>query len=241
MDERDSASPLRKRLVAAAVAAGTFVGVAGVAGAVTRQSASSSDDAVQVDDLDQATDTDTDSGTDDDGPGAEHHGDRGEETPLTGDLAERVTAAALEAVPGATVDRVEADADGAAYEAHLVDADGNEVNVTFDENLEVVDTFSGMAGHHGGHGGEGPDGQRPDGDGDHRGGHERGGHDETPLTGDLADRVTAAAEAAVPGGTVDRVETDGDGYEAHVTDADGNEVEVHLDQDLDVLEIDQGR
>jgi hypothetical protein len=34
---------------------------------------------------------------------------------------------------------------------------------------------------------------------------------EEALTGDLADRVTAAAEAAVPGGTVVRVETDDHG------------------------------
>ncbi|MGZ4763406.1 MAG: hypothetical protein ACXV7I_13290, partial [Ilumatobacteraceae bacterium] len=34
---------------------------------------------------------------------------------------------------------------------------------------------------------------------------------ETPLTGDVATQVAAAAQAAVPGGTIDRVETDNDG------------------------------
>ncbi|MGN6330536.1 MAG: hypothetical protein ACTHOD_02660, partial [Motilibacteraceae bacterium] len=57
------------------------------------------------------------------GPGGPH----GTETALTGDLAAKVKAAALAKVPGATVDRVETDADGAAYEAHLTKADGSHV------------------------------------------------------------------------------------------------------------------
>ena len=39
---------------------------------------------------------------------------------------------------------------------------------------------------------------------------DRGGSEEL-LTGDLAAQVTAAAEAAVPGGTIVRVETDAQG------------------------------
>lgn len=50
------------------------------------------------------------------------------------------------------------------------------------------------------------------------------GPGETVLTGDTAAKVTAAAEAAEPGSTVIRVETDSDGhaYEAHVKLADGS-------------------
>jgi hypothetical protein len=61
-------------------------------------------------------------------------------------------------------------------------------------------------------------------------GHQRS--DETPLTGDALAKVTAVAEAKVPGGTVIRVETDADGnakYEAHMTDANGNPVTVYVD------------
>src|SRR5262245_21552724 len=48
-------------------------------------------------------------------------GQRSDETPLTGDIAAKVKELALAKVPGATVVRVETDADGnAAYEAHLV-------------------------------------------------------------------------------------------------------------------------
>src|SRR5213593_4311335 len=56
--------------------------------------------------------------------------------------------------------------------------------------------------------------------------------DETPLTGDALAKVTAVAQAKVPGGTIVRVETDADGnakYEAHMTDASGNPVTVYVD------------
>ena len=64
--------------------------------------------------------------------------------------------------------------------------------------------------------------------------------DETPLTGDTAAKVRAAALAKVSGGTVDRIETDADGhaaYEAHMTDADGTPVTVYVDEDFDVVGV----
>jgi hypothetical protein len=66
----------------------------------------------------------------------------GEEV-LTGDTATRVEAAALEAVSGGTVIRVETNRDGAAYEAHVETADGSVVTVTFDEDLTVLGTIDG--------------------------------------------------------------------------------------------------
>jgi len=72
-------------------------------------------------------------------------------------------------------------------------------------------------------------------------GHQRS--DETLLTGDTASRVTAAAEAAVPGGTIIRVETDADGnalYEAHMTKSDGTPVTVYVDKDFNVVSTDSG-
>lgn len=79
--------------------------------------------------------------------------------------------------------------------------------------------------------------------GGHMGGHEANGVSETLLTGDDAAKATAAAEAAVPGGTVERVETDaeGDAYEAHMTDADGNRVTVKLDSSFELVTVDEGR
>lgn len=66
------------------------------------------------------------------------------ETLLTGDTAAKVTAAALKDVPGGTIERVETDADGGVYEAHMTKADGSRVTVIFDANYNVTDTQSGM-------------------------------------------------------------------------------------------------
>lgn len=75
--------------------------------------------------------------------------------------------------------------------------------------------------------------------GDHQG-CDPGGVGETLLTGDDAAKATAAAEKAVEGGTVLRVETDSEGvYEAHVRKADGTEVVVKLDNDFAVTSVDE--
>ena len=66
------------------------------------------------------------------------------ETLLTGDDATKVTAAAKEAVPDATVDRVETDAEGAAYEAHMTKADGTHVTVKFNADFSVAGIETGM-------------------------------------------------------------------------------------------------
>jgi uncharacterized membrane protein YkoI len=69
------------------------------------------------------------------------------------------------------------------------------------------------------------------------GGHQANGKAEKLLTGDTAAKVEAAAKAKVPGGTVERVETDADtgsAYEAHVRKADGSEVIVYVDASFHV-------
>jgi hypothetical protein len=66
------------------------------------------------------------------------------ETLLTGDTASKVTAAAQEAVPGATIDRVETDAEGAAYEAHVTKADGTKATVKVNEDFSVAGVETGM-------------------------------------------------------------------------------------------------
>ena len=76
---------------------------------------------------------------------------------LTGDTAAKVTAAALAANPGATVQRVENDAEGATYEAHILTADGAPATVKLDASFNVTATETGGPG--GGHGG----GQAPSG------------------------------------------------------------------------------
>ena len=61
------------------------------------------------------------------------------ETLLTGDTAAKVEAAAKAKVPGATIERVETDADtGSAYEAHMTKADGSEVIVYVNSSFDVT-------------------------------------------------------------------------------------------------------
>jgi len=81
----------------------------------------------------------------------------GEKAEAGTDLA-TLKAAAVKAVPGGTVYRVETDADGAAYEAHMTKADGTRVTVKFDKNLAVTAVQAGM-------GAGGPGGAHPDGPG----------------------------------------------------------------------------
>jgi hypothetical protein len=68
------------------------------------------------------------------------------------------------------------------------------------------------------------------------------GPGETLLTGTNADKAKAAALAAVPGGTIIRVETDSAGspYEAHVRKSDGSIVTVKLDASFKVTSIQSG-
>lgn len=73
--------------------------------------------------------------------------------------------------------------------------------------------------------------------GPHRGAN---GKTEQALTGETAAKVKAAALKKVSGGTVDRVETDvdhGSPYEAHVTKADGTQVEVLVNKDFEVTAV----
>jgi len=70
---------------------------------------------------------------------------RPDETPLTGDTAAKVQAAAVAKVSDATVSRVETDADGhAAYEVHMVRSDGTLVTVYVDKDYKVVGVETGM-------------------------------------------------------------------------------------------------
>ena len=148
----------------------------------------------------------------------DHHGD---ETELTGADAEQATAAAQAAVPDGTVLRVETDSHGTAtYEAHVRKADGTEVVVFMDAGFAVTEVTE-----RGGPGGPG-----------------RRGHDLTPLTGEDAAQATAAAQAAVPDGTVDHVMADDDGedpYVALVRKADETHVVVFMDADFAVTRVEE--
>jgi uncharacterized membrane protein YkoI len=241
---------MKKRFIAAGLGIGVLVGSAGLASALTAQTDSTTptdsvstpaDDTVTTpaDDTtdtpaDDANETADDANETADDANEVHEGRGGmAEEVLTGQIATDVTAAAQTAAPGSTVDMVETNGRGDGYEASVNAADGTQSKINFDLDLNVVDVSTGGGGHEGG---------------GHDGGHGRGGHDGdgphgAPLEAGLAADLTAAAEAAVPGGTVDSVSVEGNrsgaAYEAHVTDADGNSVEVTFDADLNVLDIAQ--
>jgi hypothetical protein len=76
------------------------------------------------------------------------------ETLLTDGTAQKVKDAALKKVPGASVIRVETDAEGSPYEAHLRKSDGSEVTAKVNKQFQVTDVQQGFGG--GPRGGGGP-------------------------------------------------------------------------------------
>ena len=210
-------TPIRKALLGGALAGTALLGGALGASFIGTASAQATDPSTTS--VPATTGGSTESQTSD-----PRQANGGSETALTGDVAAKVTAAAQAAVPGATVDRVEADGDGAAYEAHMTKTDGTKVTVKLDSSFNVTGTETDQG--RGGHGGP----------------HQANGVTETVLTGDDASKATAAAQAAVPGASVERAETDAEGaaFEVHMTKSDGTKVTVKLDSSFKVTETIDG-
>ena len=116
----------RGLIITGALALGIAAGAAGVAGAATGGSSHRPPAGAIAD------------------PAQMRHGPG--ETLLTGSAASKAKAAALAAVPGATVIRVETDSGPAAYEAHLRKSDGTYVTVKLDRSFHVTGTQSGFGG-----------------------------------------------------------------------------------------------
>ena len=118
---------INKKITAAAAALGVALGSYGVASAASGSTTTTSSSATPTAPLTAPTAQQ--------GWGQQ----RSDETLLTGDAAAKVTAIALAKVPGATVVRVETDADGhAAYEAHVTKSDGSLATVYVDKDLNFV-------------------------------------------------------------------------------------------------------
>jgi hypothetical protein len=132
--------PLWKRLplwlAVGAATVGAGVGGAALAGAASNTSTPVSTAAASSSSA-AAAQTAPDPATVSHGPG---------ETLLTGTAADKVKAAALSAVPGATVIRVETDSAGSPYEAHLTKTDGTQVTVKVDASFNVTTTEQGFGG-----------------------------------------------------------------------------------------------
>ena len=134
MDRERTGVP--KALVAVAVAVGVAAGSYGIASAANGSGSSSSSANSSAAQAIAAAPS---------APNAQNPwgGQRSDETLLTGDVADKVEAAALAKVPNGTIVRVETDADGnAAYEAHMTKADGTPVTVYVNKQFEVVSVES---------------------------------------------------------------------------------------------------
>ena len=122
--------------VTAAIVAGVAVGSYGIATAASGSGSGSSSNSAAPSRAAAATNAQRPWGP-----------QRSDETPLTGDALAKVTALAKAKVPGGTIVRVETDADGnAAYEAHMVKADGTPVTLYVDKAFNVVSVQTGMRG-----------------------------------------------------------------------------------------------
>jgi hypothetical protein len=126
-------STLRTKLMTAAA-----IGAAAIGGATLADAATTSKSATT------ATATTPAAGTQQAPPPRDpsqggHQANGKTETLLTGDTASKVKAAALKKLPGATIERVETDADhGSPYEAHATKADGTQVEVLVNADFEVT-------------------------------------------------------------------------------------------------------
>ena len=141
-----TSNPVRKWLITGALTGGALLGAAGIASAATSGGATAATSSTAA-----ASGSSTAAAPN---PATMTHGPG--ETLLTGTNAAKAKAAALAAVPGATIIRVETDSGGAAYEAHMTKSDGSDVTVKMDSNFKVIATQSGFGtGGPGGPGGPG--------------------------------------------------------------------------------------
>jgi hypothetical protein len=144
-------------LIGAGLLAGGILAGSQIAGAATGSSSSGSKTASSVASSSNSSSSSNANGGSPMDPAKMTHGPG--ETLLTGTAAEKATAAAKAAVPGATIIRVETDSDGAAYEAHMQKADGTYVTVEMDSNFKVTKTVSGFGpGPRGSSGSQGSNG-----------------------------------------------------------------------------------
>jgi uncharacterized membrane protein YkoI len=138
-DRTNRQSRLTKVVAMAAVALGLAGGSYGIASAASGSGSSSSGSSSS------SSGATTQSAAPAQAPNAQHPwgGQRSDETLLTGDTKAKVEAAAKAELSGATIERVETDADGnAKYEAHVVKSDGTPATVYVDEDFNVVSVES---------------------------------------------------------------------------------------------------
>ena len=141
----------------------------------------------------------------------------GTHTDVTGDEAQKVIDAVKAKDSTVTIDKVQKDEDG-SYDATGTKADGTAVR--YDVSADLATITEGQGGH-GGKGG--------------------GGSQDTPVTGDEAQKVIDAVKAKDSSATIDTVRKDPDGsYDALGTTSDGAKVMFDVSADLATITQGQG-
>lgn len=153
-------NPIRKAIIGSAAILTLAGGAAGLALTGTASAASdsgSTDTTVVTDNSGSTTDSSDSTATTPPADGQAPQGGRPQggapagphqangitEEVLTGDTATSVEAAVTAAYPDATIERMETDAEGAAYEAHITQADGSDLTVKLDASFAITDTVQG--------------------------------------------------------------------------------------------------
>ncbi len=133
-------TPIRKFIIGAAALASTAVGAVGIASIGTANAASPVAATAST-----TVGTPAPSGTSSTPavPAGPHVANGITETVLTGDTATSVEAAVKAAYPDATITRMETDAEGAKYEAHITKADGSDATVKLDASFAITGTVTG--------------------------------------------------------------------------------------------------
>ena len=137
-------NPVKKTVLAGALVGSTLVG--GALGAALLTGSANAADSSTSTTVPAATGNGTTNPPNFDPTKGGHTANGITETLLTGDAATQAKAAALAAVPGGTIQRVENDAEGAAYEAHMTKSDGTQVTVKMDSSFKVTGVETGPNG-----------------------------------------------------------------------------------------------
>ena len=131
-------TPTRKFIIGVAALGTAAAGAAGVASIGTANAASPTGAAAVVATVDSSSTAAVLPA-----PSGPHVANGITETVLTGDTASSVEAAVTAAYPDATIERMETDAEGAVYEAHITKADGSDATVKLDASFAITDTIVG--------------------------------------------------------------------------------------------------
>ena len=155
--------------------------------------------------------------------------DDDDDAPITGEALEQASAAALEYTgEGRVTDTEVGDEDG-YYEVEVTLDDGSQVDVHLDESFNVLGQEADRDDVE-------DEGEASEADAADAAEDEAEGED-TPITGDALDQASAAALEFLGEGRVTDTEVgDEEGYyEIEVTLDDGSQVDVHLDENFNVL------